>query len=446
VRQDALGRPPFVTSDSADCSVNPIFNDVVCNGPRGQAEVTTFRGADVVTLRDDSSAGGPCIPSLVDANNVPIGPPQVRATLSLGGGDDALVLPAPTCPPGSAQPGQVGWSADADGEGGDDDLTGGVGDDDLSGGFGVDTLRGGFGDDELRGCDQGDTMRGGSGDDTMRGGDGDDGFQGDSGDDVFLGALDGAGQDIFIGGPGIDTVTYVFSSQGVVVTVVAPGPGDEDGRPGENDELTSGVENVTGTQQADVLVGDANANRLEGLAGTDQITGGAGADVLLGGDGNDTLDARDGIRDQAIDCSSGAGDVVSADLADRPLFGPVGSRSSPFVPNGCEQRLFSASDDGPPGRLTSGVLRIGRGGVASVPLACPAKARAACRGVLRLRTTKPRPRIRATARYAVAPRTTEAVEITVPASLRGRTLQTETLERGVSKKGPRSAVRSVRIR
>jgi hypothetical protein len=69
---------------------------------------------------------------------------------------------------------------------------------------------------------------------------------------------------------------------------------------------------------------------------------GGGAEVLLGGDGNDTIDARDAALDERIDCGSGVGDVVNADLVDRPLF------IRPFGPSGCESRLFFASDDGPP--------------------------------------------------------------------------------------------------
>ena len=446
VRQDALGRPPFATSDTADCSFNPIFNDVVCNGPRGSAEVTTFRGADVVTLRDDNPTTGACVPSPVDANGVPALPPGVRATLALGGGADTLVVTGPTiCPLGSSYTGQIEWSVLADGEGGDDDLTGGVGDDDLRGGLGEDDLRGGPGDDDFRGGEQRDVMDGGTGDDDFRGGDGNDAFLGGEGDDEFLGGLDGLGSDVFLGGPGIDTVSYVFSTQGVVVTVALT-QNDEDGRPGENDELTSGVENVTGTQQADTLVGDGVANQLDGLAGVDQITGAAGADTLLGGDGDDTIDARDGARDARIDCGPGTGDVADIDLVDRPLFAAVrGIGSIIVLSRGCEVRNVFAIDDGPPGRLVGAVLRVGPGGVARARFRCPRNARTACRGVLRLRRAKPG-RVVASARYDVARGSTEAIELELAASLRGRTLQAETVERGVSKKGPRSSLSIVRIR
>jgi hypothetical protein len=58
----------------------------------------------------------------------------------------------------------------------------------------------------------------------------------------------------------------------------------------------------------------------------------------------------------------------------------------------------------------------------------------AFRGVLRLRRAKPA-RVVASARYAVARGATGTVELELAASLRGRTLQAETVERGVSRKG-----------
>ena len=432
VRQDALGRPPFVTSDTADCSVNPILNDVVCNGPRGSAGVTTFRGADAVTMIGQVAntpgcfAGGTLNPG-VDV------PPVVRATLALGGGDDDLVVvPNAACPPGPNRPvGTIEWSVNADGEGGNDELTGGIADDRLLGGFGLDTLRGSSGNDDLRGGEQRDVLDGGPGNDTVRGGDDTDIFQGGEGDDLLHGALDGAGGDDFFGGPGIDTVTYAFSSQGVVVTV-APSPNADDGRPGEIDELVSGVENVTGTQQADTLTGDAGDNQLEGLAGGDEITGGGGRDTLVAADGADAIRARDGIADRSIDCGPGA-DVAELDLQDR------GSR-------GCEFIIAFATDDGPPGRLAQGVLRVGADGRARARFACPPAARVACRGVLRLQQSRPGGRVLARARYAVARGTVGVVVVEIPAGLRNRSLRAVTVERGVSKKGPRSSERSVRIR
>lgn len=438
-----FGSPAITTVDSEDCARNALnqlpFNDVVCSGRRASASVSTRGGDDRVTIRDDPTLALSCVASLVDANNVPVPPPALRVTLDLGEGADTLRLErALICPPGSAAPGQSRWSVEGGGGGGDDDLDGGELNDTLGGGPGLDALNGGRGDDDLRGNADADTLEGAQDDDTLRGGGGNDTFRGGGGDDLMHGGLDGAGSDTFDGGPGVDTVNYAFAASGVSVTIETSN-NSPDGQPEEGDAVFDNVENVTGSAHDDALVGDADANLLLGSPGNDTLTGAGGPDALFGEGGDDTLDARDGVRDGRINCGSGT-DAVTADLADQPLF------IRPFGPSGCESRLFFARDDGPPGRLTSGVLRIGPGGVAGVRLACPANARVACRGVLRLRTLTPRPRIRATARYAVARATTEAVEITVPASLRGRTLEAETVERGVSRKGPRSAVRSVRIR
>ncbi len=291
------------------------------------------------------------------------------------------------------------------------------------------------------GGDDGDTLEGAEDDDTLRGGDGNDTFRGGGGDDLMFGGRDGGGSDIFNGGPGTDTVNYTFAS-GVSVTIETTN-NNPDGEPGEGDAVFDNVENVTGSTQADTLTGDGDANVLDGSPGPDRVTGAAGADTLLGGDGDDTIDARDGARDARINCGPGAGDVVDADLVDRPLF--VRTRVDFFLGStGCEVRNFFANDDGPPGRLVGRALRI-VGGVARARLACPRNARVACRGVLRLRRAKPR-RVIDSAAYRVARGSTGTIELEVAASLRGRTLQAETVERGVSRKGPRSSLSLVRVR
>jgi Ca2+-binding RTX toxin-like protein len=416
------------------------FNDVGCNGLRASASVTTLGGDDRVTFKDDAALALACVPSLVDENNVPVPPPALRASLDLGAGVDTLRVLGPTvCPPGSAHPGQSEWSAAGTGGSGDDDLAGGPHDDVLGGGPGLDTVNGGEGDDELSGGDDRDILEGAQDDDTIRGGGGNDAFRGGGGDDLMLGGRDGEGSDTFDGGPGVDTVNYTFAS-GVSVTIELTND-NPDGEPGEGDAVFENVENVTGSTQADTLTGDGDANVLDGSPGPDRVTGAAGADTLLGGDGDDTIDARDGARDARINCGAGAGDVADADLADRVLF--LATRTG--GESGCEVRNLFAIDDGPPGRLVGRVLRVGTDGAARARLACPRNARVACRGVLRLRRAKPR-RVVASAAYRVARGSTGTIELEVAASLRGRTLQAETVERGVSRKGPRSSLRLVRVR
>jgi hypothetical protein len=156
--------------------------------------------------------------------------------------------------------------------------------------------------------------------------------------------------------------------------------------------------------------------------------------VLVGGDGDDTIEARDGIRDALIDCGAGAADVATIDLQD------LRTRTT-----GCESVRFFASDDGPPGEIRSGVLRIGPTGRARVRLACPRAARVACRGGLSIR----RPRSAAVlgrATYRVARGRTGSVLLPVPAGLRGGRALLRTRELGVSRKGPRGVSRLVVVR
>jgi hypothetical protein len=265
----------------------------------------------------------------------------------------------------------------ADGGPGLDRLSGGEERDTLLGGPDGDDLKGLGGDDLLRGGGGSDDLDGGPGADTLRGGDGLDQMRGGDGGDLFHAGLEGGGPDTFLGGPGIDTVTYAFASSPVSVTIfdlTDPNANASDGRAGENDYLQHDVENVVGGSGDDSLAGNNLANRIEGGTGRDVLRGATGADVLVGGDGDDTIEARDGIRDALIDCGAGAADVATIDLQD------LRTRTT-----GCESVRFFASDDGPPGEIRSGVLRIGPTGRARVRLACPRAARVACRGGLSIR-------------------------------------------------------------
>lgn len=141
-------------------------------------------------------------------------------------------------------------------------------------------------------------------------------WQGLAGDDVLDAAQIGAQS--FVGGEGIDTVTYTAKS--CAVTADLDGEAD-DGCSGENDRVNTDVENLTGGSDADVLTGDANANILRGGGGTDTLTGGAGDDILIGEVGNDTLVGGLGADifqgEQGIDTAdySTAASAIKIDLA-----------------------------------------------------------------------------------------------------------------------------------
>ncbi len=103
---------------------------------------------------------------------------------------------------------------------------------------------------------------------------------GGSGDDV----LEGNEQNnVLIGGPGVDTVTYANADQRVVVSLIVVGMQAT----GFGNDTISSVENLIGSIFNDELVGSAGSNSLSGGIGRDELTGGLGADTLRGDSGND---------------------------------------------------------------------------------------------------------------------------------------------------------------
>lgn len=136
---------------------------------------------------------------------------------------------------------------------------------------GDDVLFGGVGDDDLYGEDGNDQVSGGDGDDTLN---------------DF-----GNGADVYDGGAGYDTISYLWSDRGLTVdlTVAAPQAGNY----GHLDVVLN-MEGVIGTPYADTFSGTDQANEFWGGNGDDVLTGRGGADDLTGGGGNDHLDGGDG--------------------------------------------------------------------------------------------------------------------------------------------------------
>jgi Ca2+-binding RTX toxin-like protein len=178
------------------------------------------------------------------------------------------------------------------------------------------------GSDSLVGAGGDDTLSGGAGDDTLVGGDGNDSVAGGAGNDLIV-AGHGGGNDLYDGGPGIDTIRYASATKTVTVDLAAgTGSGPEVGH-----DTISNVENVIGGSGNDSIAGDAGANQLtggdgnddlagrggddtiDGGAGNDNLTGGAGADKLIGGAGADTFvftsvgDSTPGAPDTIVDFS-----------------------------------------------------------------------------------------------------------------------------------------------
>jgi Ca2+-binding RTX toxin-like protein len=153
------------------------------------------------------------------------------------------------------------------GAGGNDDLFGLGGNDQLIGGPGNDFLQGGAGDDFLDGGGGNDTLVGLGGNDTVLGGDG---------DDTIIGGQ-GAGNDQYDGGRGIDTISFASATQGVTVNLAA---GTASG-PETGVDTLADIENVIGGAGNDTITGNASNNLLEGGAGNDLIDGGDGIDTAV---------------------------------------------------------------------------------------------------------------------------------------------------------------------
>ncbi|MDE2751862.1 MAG: calcium-binding protein, partial [Gemmatimonadota bacterium] len=192
-----------------------------------------------------------------------------------------------------------------------DTLTGDAGDNVLEGGGGADTITGGGGSDTASyagsraavtvnlatgsnsgGDAQGDTLTGIK---NLIGSAHADTLTGDAGDNVFRG---GPGIDTITCGAGNDTLDY-SDSPALVRVNLAAGTTDEGGSEGdyfpEQDAGFIGTcENATGSNHDDWLNGSAADNVLRGGPGNDDLEGEFGTDTLHGGSGNDMLDGDGG--------------------------------------------------------------------------------------------------------------------------------------------------------
>ena len=411
VRQIGTG-DPRISSRSDGCTDNFLLNDVVCTGVPTLIQMQTSDAAQELVV------GG----SNVGCESGP----SVGVFIRMGGGDD-IVRPSFAC-------------------GGQANVTGNnrlspqmsrfVG----GGGAGNDSLTGGRRDDEMEGDEGNDTLNGGTANDSLFGGAGNDTLNGQGGDDTLAGD---AGADVLDGGGQTDTVRYdVLNS----VTVTLDGSAN-DGRSGEKDNVRD-VETVITGAGNDRITGSSGDETLEGGAGADVITGGAGTDSARGGAGNDLIDVREnneGIRD-VVNCGTGVDEVI-ADLADI-----VAARIFFNDPRdaGCERVERFAVDDGPPGRVRARSVAIGGDGSTTLRVSCPRRARVTCRGTLRLVDNRRLGRTLARARYSVARRSTTRVSLKLTrAQARKararRSITAITRERGVSKKGPRSAITTLAV-
>lgn len=206
----------------------------------------------------------------------------------------------------------------------DNRISGRGGNDLIKGYGGSDHLFGGDDDDDLDGGDDDDDVNGDDGDDVLTGGRGRDRLNGGRGDDVFRGG-DDAGDDHYIGGAGVDAISYAGAAAGVIVnlqTGKARSSGAADAAGIGMDRLQS-VENanggawdddLVGSPQANVLAGDDGDDRLNGLRGVDTCSGGLGADHFIVAKASDTGLGR--FADLITDFSSAEGDRIDLSAID----------------------------------------------------------------------------------------------------------------------------------
>lgn len=197
---------------------------------------------------------------------------------------------------------------------GNDTLIGRGGNDQLQGDDGSDTLLGNSGADILNGSAGNDLLYGGSGEDSLAGDAGADRLDGGLDDDIERGGSEGDtfaqgtssadnGSDLLIGGSGVDTVSYLGRSAGVVLS---NNGSYGDGNLGEGDNVRADIERLLGTNYVDTITGGLLADTIFGYSGNDTVRGGSGndtidpgkgADKVYGDAGNDRISAKDGVKD-----------------------------------------------------------------------------------------------------------------------------------------------------
>lgn len=106
-------------------------------------------------------------------------------------------------------------------------------------------------------------------------------IRGGAGNDIVEG---GEAGDFLYGEAGIDTLSYMSDTAGVVVTLKGSAAADVSGSVNAGNhaagDVAIGFENLLGGSGNDILTGDNGANVIEGGAGDDKLDGGAGIDTV----------------------------------------------------------------------------------------------------------------------------------------------------------------------
>jgi serralysin len=127
----------------------------------------------------------------------------------------------------------------------------------------------------------------------------------------------GSGDDLLIGGAGIDTADYADSPRAVSVNLsIATAQDTKYGS-----DTLNGIENVTGSAYNDRLVGSTTANVMRGGAGNDTLSGIGGSDTLFGDAGDDNI--AGGAGNDLLIGGAGADELLGGADADSFVFTSV---------------------------------------------------------------------------------------------------------------------------
>ncbi len=176
---------------------------------------------------------------------------------------------------------------------------------------------GGYGNDTIRGGSEDNLIEAGRGADRLYGGDGADGLIGGlpgptflygEGNGDLLAAGGGCAGGAIVGGPGRDDASFAetqahpgilyisFPQNKAWIDVLM----DDGCTPVRLDDSN---EDMEGSFDYDVLIGDSGPNAMLGQPGVDRFYGNGGDDII---------DARDGVRDEVIQCARKGGSAGRA--------------------------------------------------------------------------------------------------------------------------------------
>jgi Ca2+-binding RTX toxin-like protein len=167
---------------------------------------------------------------------------------------------------------------------------------------------GGFGNDVIHAGPEDDLIEAGPGADKLYGGDGADGLVGGlpgptylygEGNGDLLAAGGGCAGGALVGGPGRDDASFAETQAHpglLIISFPKHAAWIDEVKRCDSVHLSRTNEDMEGSFDWDVLIGDGRANSMLGQPGED---------VFAGNGGDDVIDARDGVRDFAIQCGRG---------------------------------------------------------------------------------------------------------------------------------------------